>query len=74
MGKAGVAIDSMANRDIAPCATSPDSYSRITSLRGEVAHGGNILFDGIPLDKMSVSMTMNGAVCYVLRNSRDIVP
>src|SRR6266705_265440 len=25
-----------------------------------------ILFDGIPLDKMTVSMTMNGAVCTVL--------
>ncbi len=25
-----------------------------------------ILFDGIPLDKMSVSMTMNGAVIPVL--------
>ena len=25
-----------------------------------------ILFDGIPLDKMSVSMTMNGAVLPVL--------
>ncbi len=45
VGKAGVAIDSVA--DMA------------------------ILFDGIPLDKMSVSMTMNGAVlpvlaCYVV--------
>ena len=26
----------------------------------------NSLFDGIPLDKMSVSMTMNGAVLPVL--------
>ena len=25
-----------------------------------------ILFDGIPLDKMSVSMTMNGAVIPIL--------
>nr|VFJ61163.1 MAG: heterodimeric methylmalonyl-CoA mutase large subunit precursor [Candidatus Kentron sp. FW] len=40
VGKAGVAIDSMADM--------------------------NILFDGIPLDKMSVSMTMNGAVLPVL--------
>ena len=36
VGKAGVAIDSVADM--------------------------NVLFDGIPLDKMSVSMTMNGAV------------
>lgn len=28
----------------------------------------NILFDGIPLEKMSVSMTMNGAVIPVLAN------
>jgi len=27
-----------------------------------------ILFDGVPLDKMSVSMTMNGAVLPVLAN------
>ena len=27
-----------------------------------------ILFDGIPLDKMSVSMTMNGAVLPILAN------
>nr|VFK52690.1 MAG: heterodimeric methylmalonyl-CoA mutase large subunit precursor [Candidatus Kentron sp. TUN]VFK53252.1 MAG: heterodimeric methylmalonyl-CoA mutase large subunit precursor [Candidatus Kentron sp. TUN] len=40
VGKAGVAIDSMADM--------------------------NILFDGIPLNKMSVSMTMNGAVLPVL--------
>ena len=45
VGKAGVAIDSVADM--------------------------KILFDGIPLDKMSVSMTMNGAVlpvlaCYVV--------
>jgi len=26
----------------------------------------NVLFDGIPLDKMSVSMTMNGAVLPIL--------
>jgi methylmalonyl-CoA mutase len=26
----------------------------------------NILFDGIPLDKMSVSMTMNGAVLPIM--------
>ncbi len=45
VGKAGVAIDSVADM--------------------------KILFDGIPLDKMSVSMTMNGAVlpvmaCYIV--------
>ncbi|MBL6945724.1 MAG: methylmalonyl-CoA mutase [Rhodospirillales bacterium] len=40
VGKAGVAIDSVADM--------------------------KILFDGIPLDKMSVSMTMNGAVLPVL--------
>ena len=40
VGKAGVAIDSVADMEI--------------------------LFDGIPLDKMSVSMTMNGAVLPVM--------
>ena len=40
VGKAGVAIDSVADM--------------------------NVLFDGIPLDKMSVSMTMNGAVLPVM--------
>ena len=40
VGKAGVAIDSIADM--------------------------NILFDGIPLDKMSVSMTMNGAVLPIM--------
>ena len=40
VGKAGVAIDSVADM--------------------------KVLFDGIPLDKMSVSMTMNGAVLPVL--------
>jgi methylmalonyl-CoA mutase len=40
VGKAGVAIDSVADM--------------------------NILFDGIPLDRMSVSMTMNGAVLPVM--------
>lgn len=40
VGKAGVAIDSIADM--------------------------KVLFDGIPLDKMSVSMTMNGAVLPVL--------
>ena len=40
VGKAGVAIDSVADM--------------------------KILFDGIPLDKMSVSMTMNGAVLPIL--------
>ena len=40
VGKAGVAIDSIADM--------------------------NILFDGIPLDKISVSMTMNGAVLPIL--------
>ena len=40
VGKAGVAIDSVADM--------------------------NILFDGIPLDKMSVSMTMNGAVLPIM--------
>ena len=42
VGKAGVAIDSVADM--------------------------KILFDGIPLDKMSVSMTMNGAVLPTLAN------
>ena len=40
VGKAGVAIDSVADM--------------------------NILFEGIPLDKMSVSMTMNGAVLPIM--------
>ena len=40
MGKAGGAIDSVADM--------------------------KILFDGIPLDKMTVSMTMNGAVLPVM--------
>lgn len=31
-----------------------------------IFHDQQILFDGIPLDKMSVSMTMNGAVLPVL--------
>ena len=42
VGKAGVAIDSVADM--------------------------KILFDGIPLDEMSVSMTMNGAVIPILAN------
>lgn len=42
VGKAGVAIDSVADM--------------------------KILFDGIPLDKVSVSMTMNGAVIPILAN------
>ncbi|MFK7744592.1 MAG: methylmalonyl-CoA mutase [Roseobacter sp.] len=42
VGKAGVAIDSIADM--------------------------KILFDGIPLDKVSVSMTMNGAVIPILAN------
>ncbi|MEC9432084.1 MAG: methylmalonyl-CoA mutase [Pseudomonadota bacterium] len=42
VGKAGVAIDSIADM--------------------------KILFDGIPLDKISVSMTMNGAVIPILAN------
>ena len=44
-------------------------------VRGDVGMAGvaidsvedtKILFDGIPLDKMSVSMTMNGAVIPVM--------
>jgi hypothetical protein len=34
--------------------------------RHRLGRGHEILFDGVPLDKMSVSMTMNGAVLTVL--------
>eukprot|EP00951_Prasinocladus_malaysianus_P030792 scaffold292011_cov37-Prasinocladus_malaysianus.AAC.1 len=54
VGMAGVAIDSVEDMKVRPNAT----LSFLCGLP--------VLFDGIPLDKMSVSMTMNGAVLPVM--------
>lgn len=54
VGMAGVAIDTVEDMKVCPCA--PRTTNQMIQT----------LFDGIPLDKMSVSMTMNGAVLPVL--------
>lgn len=60
---AGVAIDSV--EDMKVC-RSPSCLTPDWQRRSSPPLSGQILFDGIPLDKMSVSMTMNGAVLPVM--------
>jgi methylmalonyl-CoA mutase len=54
VGMAGVAIDSVEDMKVTRC-----SHMSLMSFV-------KILFDSIPLDKVSVSMTMNGAVLPIM--------
>ena len=58
--------------DLPPTAATTSDHPRVTGRRRNGRRGDRLhldmrqLFDGIPLDRMSVSMTMNGAVLPIL--------